>query len=53
MLRVPFPVPFGLRLVVFPARMAGLTAVLFVLGIGIWAEPLSVCSNIAVFRFMR
>ena len=36
-----------------PASIAGVVAVLFALGIGIWAEPLSVVSNIAVFHFMR
>ena len=36
-----------------PAGFAGIVAVLFSLVIGIWAEPLSVVSNIAIHTFMR
>ena len=36
-----------------PASAMGVIAVLFTLIIGVWAEPLSIFSNIAVYTFMR
>lgn len=37
----------------FSARVVGVLAIVFVLAIGIWAEPLAFFSNIAVYTFMR
>ena len=36
-----------------PASAMGVIAVLFTLIIGVWAEPLSIFSNIAIYTFMR
>ena len=37
----------------FPAYAAGVLSVLFALVIGIWAEPLSIFSNVAIYTFMQ